>query len=98
MPLIPVHGSWLRIKQKPALVGKFHTLTGNVLESILRGQSHSDFPFDVTGKEVEIIKNKNATFILGRSGTGKTSCLLYKLMSRYLARNIAQPDTPIRQV
>ncbi|KAI5844072.1 hypothetical protein DFP73DRAFT_76530 [Morchella snyderi] len=73
-------------------------ISGNVLESILLGQSHSDFPFDVTGKEVEIIKNKNATFILGRSGTGKTSCLLYKLMSRYLARNIAQPDTPIRQI
>lgn len=80
-------------------LGKFHTLTSTVLDSIIHGQPRSDFPFDVTGKEVEIIKHfRTATFILGRSGTGKTSCLLYKLMSRYLACNLVKRETPIRQV
>lgn len=80
-------------------LGKFHTLTSTVLDSVLHDQSKSDFPFDVTGKEVEIIKHfRTATFILGRSGTGKTSCLLYKLLSRYLVQNMVESEKPVRQV
>ncbi|KAF8461600.1 hypothetical protein BDZ91DRAFT_736591 [Kalaharituber pfeilii] len=66
--------------------GKFHTLTSKIFDNITSGNQDAEFPFDVTGTEIGIIKHfRTAAFILGRSGTGKTTCLLYKLLSRYLA-------------
>ncbi|KAF8435903.1 hypothetical protein BGX38DRAFT_105734 [Terfezia claveryi] len=68
------------------VTGKFHTLTSRIFDNILSGNQDAEFPFDVNGTEIRIIKHfQTAAFILGRSGTGKTTCLLYKLLSRYLA-------------
>lgn len=56
------------------------------------------FPIDPSNEEIKIINHfKTPAFILGRSGTGKTTCLIYKMVSRYLTAN-AEEDAPVRQV
>ena len=80
--------------------GKFHALTPRVFDNIIYCNHHAEFPFDITSNEVEVINHfQTPAFILGRSGTGKTTCLLYKLLNRYLAsaQNSEEPDR-IRQV
>ncbi|KAF8420254.1 hypothetical protein EV426DRAFT_675679 [Tirmania nivea] len=68
---------------------KFHALTNKVFDNILYGEQYAAFPYDPNAKEVEIIKHfETAAFILGRSGTGKTTCLLYKLLSRHIASRV----------
>lgn len=46
-----------------------------------------DFPFRVTDREHAVInlRSKTPILLLGRSGTGKTTCCLYRLWSRFLA-------------
>lgn len=82
------------------ILGKFHTLTSRIFDNILSGNQEAEFPFDVNGTEIRIIKHfRTAAFILGRSGTGKTTCLLYKLLSRYLASaENAGVENRLRQV
>lgn len=70
-------------------VDKFHALTKRVFDNILYGDQYAAFPYDPNVKEVDIIKHfETAAFILGRSGTGKTTCLLYKLLSRHIASRV----------
>ena len=65
---------------------KFYSMSGKVLERLLAAPNAVEFPFDISMEEVEIIKHSNtAAFILGRSGTGKTTCLLFKLLCRNIA-------------
>ncbi|KAL0640852.1 hypothetical protein Q9L58_000159 [Maublancomyces gigas] len=67
------------------LKAKFYSLTDIVLETILSGAPRAVFPIDVAAEEVHVIDHfQTPAFILGRSGTGKTTCLIYKLASRYL--------------
>lgn len=87
------------------ITGKFYTLTQTVLDGILTSGSSAEFPFDVAHDEVEIIRQESsASFILGRSGTGKTTCLAFKLLSSYIGSraNIEgglSPDAkPVRQI
>ena len=86
------------------ITGKFYTLTQTVLEGILTSGSTAEFPFDVAHDEVEIIRQTSAaSFILGRSGTGKTTCLAFKLLSNYIgskadAERGLSDSPPIRQI
>ncbi|KAF8459286.1 P-loop containing nucleoside triphosphate hydrolase protein [Kalaharituber pfeilii] len=85
--------------QKTLMSNKIYCITEKVLDRIFMApeSAHVEFPFDVSHEETEIIKQANrAAFILGRSGTGKTTCLLYKL----LCRNIASREngTTVRQI
>ena len=65
---------------------KFYSLTGKILDRIFSSPDEREFPFDLSREGTEIIKQKNsASFILGRSGTGKTTCLLFKLLCRNIA-------------
>lgn len=74
------------IYKKLIMAGKFHVLTNVVFDNILHDNDYAEYPFDVSSKEIRIIRHfKTAAFVLGRSGTGKTTCLVYKLLSRYLA-------------
>ena len=45
-----------------------------------------DFPFRVTDREHAVInlQSRAPILLLGRSGTGKTTCCLYRLWSRFL--------------
>src|SRR5437016_12095975 len=83
----------------PSDPDKFYSLTEPVIRSILSGSVTAEFPFDISEEEVDIIRHfKSASLIIGRSGTGKTTCLVYKLLSKYLARVAIQGERPVRQV
>ena len=69
----------------------FDTLSAN---SMLFGTNdRRDFPFKEWQKEHEIIKltSKEPILLLGRSGTGKTTCCLYRLWNEF--KNFWNPDT-----
>ena len=64
---------------------KSYTLTDAMVRSIINGDLAAEFPFDLSHEEMEILyHNETATLILGRSGTGKTTCLIFKMVMRYL--------------
>lgn len=63
---------------------KFYTFSSNVAFSILH-ERKGEFPFRVTDLEYHII---NLPFtapvvVIGRSGTGKTTCCIYRLWYRF---------------
>lgn len=58
-----------------------------------------EFPFDLSPEELEIVKHfSTSTLILGRSGTGKTTCLLFKMFAKHKARQSASDEQQARQV
>ncbi|KAL2459870.1 uncharacterized protein Fot_54614 [Forsythia ovata] len=69
------------------LLMKFYFLSAGVVSYLLSDHEgrELDLPFEVTDEEREIILFPRSSFILGRSGTGKTTVLTMKL-----CRNIQQ--------
>ena len=68
---------------------KFYSFNSQVASRILSTSNcNYDFPFQVSPLEYAVIrlepKHKCAILLLGRSGTGKTTCCLYRLWSQYL--------------
>ena len=73
--------------------------TQTVIDNLVSQNLGAEFPFVLRKEELKIIKNyRTSTLILGRSGTGKTTCLVYKLVGRYLAYNSLYHGRPRRQV
>lgn len=70
--------------------GKFYTLNEQMFESIRASKKCGalpEFAFDVSEEETEIVRWwKSSVLILGRSGTRKTTCLVFKLLAGYLTR------------
>ncbi|KAA8529934.1 hypothetical protein F0562_034462 [Nyssa sinensis] len=66
------------------LLMKFYSLSSGVVSHLLsnRDGRELDLPFEVTDQELEIILFNKSTFILGRSGTGKTTVLTMKLFQK----------------
>ncbi|XP_058090435.1 uncharacterized protein LOC131236918 [Magnolia sinica] len=66
------------------LLMKFYSLSSGVVKHLLTDNEGKeiDIPFEVTDQEKEIICFPSSTFILGRSGTGKTTVLTMKLIQR----------------
>ncbi|KAL7163145.1 hypothetical protein ACSBR2_039278 [Camellia fascicularis] len=66
------------------LLMKFYSLSSGVVSHLLSGHDGKelDLPFEVTDQESEIILFPRSTFILGRSGTGKTTVLTMKLFRK----------------
>lgn len=65
---------------------KSFTVTSNMLCSIIEQDVKAEYPFDLSPAEMEIIQHvQTPTLILGRSGTGKTTCLVLKMIAKYLA-------------
>ncbi|KAK3740295.1 hypothetical protein QZH41_018527, partial [Actinostola sp. cb2023] len=68
---------------------KFYSFTSALIDTLLDGDQKTkiDFPFKVTELEHAIINlkpDKACTIILlGRSGTGKTTCCLYRLWTEF---------------
>ena len=66
---------------------KFYSVTGPTLRSLLNrsGKSDASLPFKVTSKEWAILQLDipRAILLLGRSGTGKTSCICYRLAHKW---------------
>ena len=67
---------------------KFYSLSPGVVTHLLSNHDGGelDLPFEVSDQEQEIILFPRSTFVLGRSGTGKTTVLTMKLfqMARVL--------------
>ncbi|EXB88355.1 Helicase SEN1 [Morus notabilis] len=63
---------------------KFYSLSNCVVNHMLsdRDARELDLPFQVSDQEKEIILFHRSTFILGRSGTGKTTVLTMKLFHK----------------
>ncbi|KAI3834446.1 hypothetical protein MKX03_032557 [Papaver bracteatum] len=66
------------------LLMKFYSLSAGLVNHLLSGSDGKelDLPFEVTDKELDIILSSRSTFILGRSGTGKTTVLTMKLFQK----------------
>ena len=82
-----------------SLSDKFYALTEPVKRSILSSDPSAEFPFEISKEEARVISHvQTASLILGRSGTGKTTCLVYKLVRKYLASRVILGENPVRQV
>jgi len=67
------------------LVAKFYSLTSTVLDNISSAAGKVAYPIDISAEEAAVVNHfRTPAFILARSGTGKTTCLVYKLVGRYL--------------
>jgi len=66
------------------LLMKFYSLSGGFVNHLLSSSDGRalDLPFEVTDEEREVILHQNTTFVLGRSGTGKTTVLAMKLFQK----------------
>lgn len=66
------------------LLMKFYSLSSGVAKHLLAAADGSkvDIPFELTEEENEIIRFPCSSFILGRSGTGKTTVLIVKLIQK----------------
>ncbi|KAM0804322.1 P-loop containing nucleoside triphosphate hydrolase protein [Usnea florida] len=81
------------------MTNKFYTLTEPMIQSIISKDLLAEFPFDLSKDEARVIRHfKTASLILGRSGTGKTICLIFKLVGKYLASSAVADQRPVRQV
>ncbi|GKF99119.1 hypothetical protein Tco_0297902, partial [Tanacetum coccineum] len=59
------------------LLMKFYSLSRGVVSHLLSGKE-LDLPMQVTDEQVDIILFPKSSFIIGRSGTGKTTILTMK--------------------
>nr|CAD1844651.1 unnamed protein product [Ananas comosus var. bracteatus] len=66
------------------LLMKFYALSSGVAKHLLTARDGSELnvPFELTDQEEEIIRFPQSSFILGRSGTGKTTILTTKLVQK----------------
>ncbi|KAM3369762.1 hypothetical protein ACQJBY_017559 [Aegilops geniculata] len=64
------------------LLMKFYSLSSGVAKQLLSTTDGSqiDIPFELTDEEEAVIRFPHTSFILGRSGTGKTTVLTMKLI------------------
>lgn len=80
-------------------VDKFYMVTQTTIDNLVSQNLGAEFPLVLCAEELRIVKNyKTSTLILGRSGTGKTTCLVYKLVGRYLASHSLHLGRRRRQV
>ncbi|PNX83045.1 hypothetical protein L195_g039083, partial [Trifolium pratense] len=77
------------------LLMKFYSLSPVVVSHLLsdRNIDELDFPFEVSDEERAIINFSRSTFILGRSGTGKTTILTMKLCQKENLHHMALEAT-----
>ncbi|XP_071114199.1 TPR and ankyrin repeat-containing protein 1-like [Haliotis cracherodii] len=78
---------------------KFYSFSQALVNMILqKTEYHADFPFRVTDVEQALIQLKSDTpiLLLGRSGTGKTTCCIYRIWTNFISywlkeRDIGEP-------
>ncbi|KAL9611745.1 MAG: hypothetical protein Q9167_003631 [Letrouitia subvulpina] len=85
-------------QQTIEMAQKFYAVT----EPLLAARSESlaeEFPMNMSPEERRVISHiSTSTLILGRSGTGKTTCLVFKLVAMYLSSKKTDPNQPAKQV
>ena len=81
------------------MANRFYTLTEPMIRSVLANDLWAEFPFDFSGDETRIILHfGTSSLILGRSGTGKTTCLVFKLLAKYAAGCAVTEEQSPRQL
>ncbi|GKA24657.1 UvrD-like helicase, ATP-binding domain, P-loop containing nucleoside triphosphate hydrolase [Tanacetum coccineum] len=70
------------------LLMKFYSLSRGVVSHLLSGKE-LDLPMQVTDEQVDIILFPKSSFIIGRSGTGKTTILTMKLFQNEQSFGVA---------
>ncbi|KAJ3108981.1 hypothetical protein HDU97_009714 [Phlyctochytrium planicorne] len=70
-----------------AVTAKFVPLSKMVLNWILSPSAaeNAEFPFCLSKVENDIVRHPNSLLLCGRSGTGKTSCIVFRMLSMYCA-------------
>ncbi|KAH9698663.1 UvrD-like helicase ATP-binding domain-containing protein [Citrus sinensis] len=73
------------------LLMKFYSLSSGAVSHLLsdRDGGELDLPFEVTDEQLEMILFPKSSFILGRSGTGKTTILTMKLFQKEKLHHMA---------
>lgn len=73
------------------LLMKFYSLSSGMVSHLLSDHEgrELDLPFEVTDQEQDIILYHRSSFILGRSGTGKTTVLTMKLFQKEQQHHMA---------
>ncbi|CAJ0745543.1 7794_t:CDS:10 [Entrophospora sp. SA101] len=61
---------------------KFVPLSKNLFKPLVKGGT--DLNFQLSKIEHEIINHPRSAIVVGRSGTGKTTCILFRLLASYL--------------
>lgn len=81
--------------EESLLLMKFYSLSSVVVSHLLsdRNIDELDLPFEVSDEEHEIILFPKSTFVLGRSGTGKTTVLTVKLFKKESLHHTAVEGT-----
>ncbi|KAL9606788.1 MAG: hypothetical protein Q9179_000078 [Wetmoreana sp. 5 TL-2023] len=81
------------------MANRFYTLTEPMFRSVLAHDLLGEFPFNLSGDETRIILHfDTSSLILGRSGTGKTTCLVFKLLAKYAAGSAVIQERLPRQL
>lgn len=82
-----------------SLVDKCYPLTEDVLRSHGNRAMSLDFPYKLSRSELDIVLHwSSPSLILGRSGTGKTTCLIFKLVGKYINSKSVPGGKPLRQI
>jgi hypothetical protein len=83
---------------------KFYSVSQELLKTVLGGLDDSvvDFPFRVSPTEQDIIEMNPvppcSILLLGRSGTGKTTCAVYRIWGHWMTHHMMNQGTPFHQV
>ena len=73
-------------------------LTKPVAQAMERNDRSAEYPLELTREQVDYVrKTGSSSLALGRSGTGKTTCLVEKLVNRHQASMLPN-EGPLRQV
>ncbi|EFJ34295.1 hypothetical protein SELMODRAFT_438696 [Selaginella moellendorffii] len=82
------------------LLMKFYSLSTGIARQLLTATDGSqiDPPFEVTDQESQVVKFPWSSFVVGRSGTGKTTVITMKLLNREqqfrLSHGLAEGESP----
>ncbi|KAM6546617.1 hypothetical protein CsatB_027353 [Cannabis sativa] len=70
---------------------KFYALSSGMVDQLLSSCDGTELvlPFELTSQEMEIINFDKTSFVLGRSGTGKSTVIVRKLVQREQLHHIA---------
>ncbi|KAJ5757424.1 uncharacterized protein N7511_006118 [Penicillium nucicola] len=78
---------------------KFYSFNEPLLNALLDGNKDAEFPFELSAQELQVVRHfSTSSLILGRSGTGKTSCLLFKMLARHLFKKFRSEEHHARQL
>ncbi|ORY76949.1 hypothetical protein BCR35DRAFT_332754 [Leucosporidium creatinivorum] len=70
-------------------LSKFVPFSKGVIRTILAQDDEAQHLFNMSPREREVVDHPSSSFIIGRSGTGKTTCILFKMIGLEQAAKLA---------